>query len=161
MDRDGIINFDTGYISDEKQVKFIKNIHKLVSFFNKLDVPIFVVTNQSGVGRGFLKEKKLNTINEKIKEYFYKNNTYLNQIYYCPHHIDAKILKYKKICKFRKPNNGFYKKIKKQWFLKSDNALMIGDKISDMEFAKKSKISGILFDKPKQDIFKAIFNNKK
>ena len=59
MDRDGIINFDTGYISDEKQVKFIKNIHKLVSFFNKLDVPIFVVTNQSGVGRGFLKEKKI------------------------------------------------------------------------------------------------------
>ena len=77
-----------------------------------------------------------------------------------PHHIDVKILKYKKICKFRKPNNGFYKKIKKQWFLKSDNALMIGDKKAIWNL-QKSKISGILFDKPKQDIFKAIFNNKK
>ena len=57
MDRDGIINFDTGYISDEKQLKFIKNIHKLVSFFNKLDVPIFVVTNQSGVERFSKREK--------------------------------------------------------------------------------------------------------
>ena len=161
LDRDGIINVDTGYISDEKKLKFIKNIHKLINFFNNLSVPIFVVSNQSGVGRGFLTEAKLDKIHKKINDYLHKNNSYINHIYYCPHHLQSKIPKYKKNCKFRKPNNGFYQKIKRQWFLRSNNALMIGDQKSDMEFAKKSNIHGILFDKPKQDIFKAIINNKK
>jgi|TARA_B100000787_G_C16192083_1_gene298162 D,D-heptose 1,7-bisphosphate phosphatase len=161
LDRDGVINYDTGHLSDYVNIKYIDGIVQLIKLFNLKNIPIFVVTNQSAVARGYMSENKLNKINWKIMEYFKSKNCLINRIYYCPHHVESKILKYKKKCKFRKPNNNFFHKIKKDWFLKSNSALMIGDQHSDMLFADKSKINGILFDKPSHNIFKAMNINHK
>ena len=161
LDRDGIINHDSGHIRRYKYIKYIKGIVDLIKFINKTGIPIFIVTNQSVVARGYISENELNNINSKIINYFKSKNCLLNKIYFCPHHINGKVIKYKKNCKFRKPSNGFFHKIKKDWFLKSNKAIMIGDQHSDMLFSNKSNIMGILFDKPSHNIFKAMKNNYK
>lgn len=74
---------------------------------------------------------------------------FIKKIYFCPHHVNARLKKYRKNCNFRKPNNGFYKLLKKQWTLKSDNAIFLDDKIENRNFAIKSKIRFFHFDKKK------------
>ncbi len=139
LDRDGVINIDFGYINDFSKIKFNKKIFKILKLCNQLRVPVFVITNQSGISRNYFSEDKLKKINEQISNFFLKKNVYVNQFYYCPHHTDGKIKKYKINCNCRKPKVGLFNQLKKEWLLKPDKILMLGDKSSDKQFADNIK----------------------
>jgi len=152
LDRDGVINENYGYVGEIKKFKWVEGAIQTIKYFNKKKYNIFIVTNQSGVARGFFSETKVQILHQFIKDQLSKNYCYINQIYYCPFHPKAKIKKYKKNSINRKPKIGLFLKIKKNWFINSKNTFMIGDQNSDIEFAKNCKIKGFLFNE--KNLFK-------
>ncbi len=140
LDRDGVINHDYGYIHKWKNFKIKQNVLKALKFLNKKNILIFVVTNQAGIGKGIFKEKDFFELHKKFKKYLSEKNIYINDVKFCPYHPNAKIKKYRRKTNFRKPGNLMIEEILKQWDIKKEKSIMIGDKLTDLLAAKKSKI---------------------
>jgi D-glycero-D-manno-heptose 1,7-bisphosphate phosphatase len=144
FDRDGVINYDNKYVYKYKDFILKKNI---VPFLRRLKkYYLFIVTNQSGIARGFYKEKDFYLLHKKLKTEFIKKNIFFNDVLFCPHHPQGKIKKYKKKCLFRKPGNKMLRKILFSWNIDIKKSFMIGDSKSDEDCAKKTKIKFIYSD---------------
>lgn len=126
-----------------------------------------VITNQSGVARGFFKIKDVKKIHSYIQKKLKKNEAKIDAFYFCPFHIDGIIKKYKKDSTLRKPNIRMFRLAQKRWNIDLKNSFMIGDQKTDIEFAKKSKITGYLFNQKNlykfinDTIYKKNFNTLK
>ena len=140
LDRDGVINEDKGHVHDMKNLVWTKNIFNSLKYANKKFDHIFIITNQSGIGRGIYTENEFLNFQKKIKEVFLKNNIYIDEVYYCPHHPTHGVNKYKKNCKCRKPKNLMVEKAVNDWSIDRKQSLMIGDNLSDKICANKSNI---------------------
>lgn len=162
LDRDGVINKENNYVHKWKDFKLIPGIIKLLKNLNKKKIPIFIVSNQAGVGKGYYGISDVENLHNKFINFLTSKKIFINQIYYCCHHKKATINKFKKNCSFRKPNNSFFKLIRKSWNLKSNNAILIEDNLNNKLFASKSNIKFILFDlKKNKDIYKFFVNSCK
>ena len=104
-----------------------------------------MVSNQSGVARGYFKLRDVHKLHKYLQQLLKNNNTFLDKIIFCPFHKDGIVEKYKKSSVLRKPNNGMFKLINKKWKVDKKKSFMIGDQLTDMQFAKKSGIKGFLF----------------
>jgi D-glycero-D-manno-heptose 1,7-bisphosphate phosphatase len=153
FDRDGVLNYDKGYTHKIKDLKFKKNVFKTLKLLNKKNINIFIVTNQSGIARGYYSEKDFLDFQIKFKKILEKKNIYINDLRYCPFHKNATIKKYKKNSLFRKPGNLMIEDLKKKWDINIAKSFMIGDKISDKLAAQKSKI---YFEFAEKDIFQQV-----
>ena len=161
LDRDGVINHDYSYVYKWNNFKFISGAIKFLKILTSKKVPIFIITNQAGIGKNFYNEITLKKLHDKLLNYLMSKKIFIKKIYFCPHHVNARLKKYRKNCNFRKPNNGFYKLLKKQWTLKSDNAIFLDDKIENKNFAIKSKIRFFHYDKKKnRNLFKFSIKKK-
>tara|TARA_B100001057_G_C22325836_1_gene747521 strand:- start:150 stop:497 length:348 start_codon:yes stop_codon:yes gene_type:complete len=98
-------------------------------------------------------EKKVIKLNEYIKQLLRKNNCYINEFYYRPYHPKASVIKYRRNSNLRKPKNGIFLKIKKDWDISSKNTIMIGDRHNDIQFAKNCKIKSFLFNEKNLFLF--------
>ncbi len=148
FDRDGVLNsskINNGYIGNIKDFKWIPGAKKTIKFFKENGYKIVVVTNQSGVARGYFKISSIHKIHNHIQNELKKISTSIDEFYFCPYHKDGVVKKYKKKSILRKPNNGMYKLVEKKWGVDKKKSFMIGDQKTDMIFAKKSKIKGYLF----------------
>ena len=87
FDRDGVLNKDQGYTYKIEDWKWINGAISSIKKFNALDYFIFVVTNQSGVGRGFYKESDIELLHDHIIKELLKHKAHIDAIRYCPHHI--------------------------------------------------------------------------
>lgn len=142
LDRDGVINYDFGHVSDIKNVSFYTNIFKLMNKFIN-DYHIFIVTNQSAIGRGYISEKKFRKIMDYFKKVFLKKKLFINDIAYCPHHPKYAKNKYKINCNCRKPKIGMIKELNSNFLINLKKSIFIGDRITDYNCARKSKIKYI------------------
>ena len=140
LDRDGVLNYDTGSVHKLKNFKLKKNVTKAIKYLNKKGINVFIVTNQAGIARGYFTEKSFIYFQKQIKKLLYKKNCYINDLRYCPFHPEAKIYKYKKNSKFRKPGNLMIEDLKKNWDIDLSKSFMIGDKLSDKMAAEKSNL---------------------
>ena len=148
LDRDGVINksiFQKGYIGKKKYFKLIPGVIKSIKYLKFLNYKVVVVSNQSGVARGYFKLRDVHKLHKYLQQLLKNNNTFLDKIIFCPFHKDGIVEKYKKISTLRKPNNGMFKLINKKWKVDKKKSFMIGDQLTDMQFAKKSGIKGFLF----------------
>ena len=148
LDRDGVINkstFQKGYIGEKKYFKLIPGVIKSIKYLKFLNYKVVVVSNQSGVARGYFKIKDVHKLHGYLHQLLKNNNTYLDKVIFCPFHKDGIIKKYKKSSTLRKPNNGMFNVINKKWKVDKKKSFMIGDQTTDMQFAKKSGIKGFLF----------------
>lgn len=149
LDRDGVINsknFNNGYIGSLKYFRWIAGSIKAIKFLNDKNYKVVVVTNQSGVARGFFKIKDVKKIHFYIQKKLKENNAKIDAFYFCPFHKDGIIKKYKKNSSLRKPNIGMFRLVQKKWDIDKKNSFMIGDQKTDIEFAKKAKIKWYLFN---------------
>jgi D-glycero-D-manno-heptose 1,7-bisphosphate phosphatase len=149
LDRDGVINsknFNNGYIGTLKYFKWIKGAIKAIKLLNEKNYKVVVVTNQSGVARGFFTIKDVKKIHIYIQKKLKINNTKIDAFYFCPFHKDGIIKRYKKDSSLRKPKIGMYRLAQKRWNIDRKNSFIIGDQKTDIEFAKKAKINGYLFN---------------
>jgi D-glycero-D-manno-heptose 1,7-bisphosphate phosphatase len=149
LDRDGVINsgkLNNGYVGSLKYFKWVPGAIKAIKFLNEKNYKVVVVTNQSGVARGFFKIKDVKKINSYIQKKLNDNDAKIDKFYFCPFHKDGIIKRYKKRSSLRKPNIGMFRLVQKRWNIDKKNSFMIGDQKTDMEFAKKAKIKGYLFN---------------
>jgi len=153
LDRDGVINYDSGYVYREKDFRFKIGVLKGLKYLIKKNYYIFIVTNQAGIAKGIYTENEFIKLHKKIKLKLQKNNIFFNDVQYSPFHPEAKIKKYKKKSLTRKPGNKMIENIKLNWDLDLKKSFMIGDKITDKLPAEKSKIK---FFYAKGDFFKLI-----
>lgn len=140
FDRDGVLIKNYGYICKIEKIKWLKGVFKAINFLNKKKIKVFIVTNQSGVARGYFTIDELKVFHKFMIKVLKKNNCKIEEIFFCPHHKEGIIKKYSKNCSCRKPNNKMILKIMNKYKLKSDNLFMIGDQKTDYLCAKKSKI---------------------
>ena len=140
LDRDGVINHDYGYVHELNHFEFKKGVLDGLKELIKRKYYVFIVTNQAGIGKNIFKLDDFYNLQTKIKNNLSQKNIYFDDVQYCPFHPKAKIIKYRKISKYRKPNNGMIEHIKKNWIVDLKKSFFIGDKKTDMLAAKKSKI---------------------
>lgn len=155
LDRDGVINskkYMGGYIGSLKYFRWIPGAIKTIRFLNKNKYKVVVVTNQSGVARGFFKIKDVIKIHSFIQKKLKLNNAKINAFYFCPFHQDGIIKRYKKDSLLRKPKIGMFRLAQQRWNIDLKNSFMIGDQKTDMQFARRAKIKGYLFNK--KNLFK-------
>jgi D-glycero-D-manno-heptose 1,7-bisphosphate phosphatase len=132
LDRDGVIVEDTGYISTPVELKIIQDI---IPVLKKLQhsFRLIVVTNQSGVARGYFTEEDLFAINERILQMLADFGLGLDAIYYCPHHPQVGNDEYRVQCECRKPKPGLIKLAAEEFNIELDRSFLIGDKESDIQ----------------------------
>lgn len=147
LDRDGVINYDTGYVHKWSKFKFMPGVLKGLKLINKKNYLTFIVTNQSGIARGIFTEKKFLFLHQKIKTYLSKKKIYFDDVQYSPYHPKGKVLRYKKRSLTRKPGNLMIKKIFDNFFINKKKSFMLGDKKSDEIAAKKSGLK-FYYSKP-------------
>lgn len=132
LDRDGTINEDKVYLSDVRNLKIIPGAIEAANLLKKEGFLIFIVSNQSGLARGFFGPEDLERIHDKIKEIFP-----LDGIYYCPHHPDED-------CPCRKPKPKMVLDIADKFRVDLGRSYLIGDALSDIEMGQRAGCKSIL-----------------
>ena len=153
LDRDGVINYDYGYVHKIKNFKFRPGVIKGLQYLKKKNYYIFVVTNQAGIGKKIYSEKQFIKLHKNINEKLKKYNIFIDEVQYSPYHEKAKVIKFRKKSNMRKPGNKMIKNIKSKWDLDLKKSFMVGDKISDKKAAEKSNLN---FYYAKNNFFKQI-----
>ena len=144
LDRDGVINKDLNYVHKKDDFYFKYGIFKLLKKALEKNYEIIIITNQSGIGRGFYSEEDFWDLMSWVQKIFLKKKILIKKIYFCPHHPTHAIGKYKKVCKCRKPNSLLFEKAKKEFNIDMQKSIMIGDKESDLEAAEKAGVSKLI-----------------
>lgn len=146
LDRDGTIIEDTGYIHLRSKIKFLPRVSQAIKLLNKNGAKVIIITNQSGVARGYFTEETVKEINSYIQESLAKQGAFINKMYYCPHHVEGIIEEYTRECYCRKPNPGMIEKAAYEFNLDLKNSFVVGDKISDMEAGYRAGCQTILLE---------------
>ena len=102
LDRDGTINEDADYLSDPSGVVLIEGAARAIKLLNDRGIKVIVVTNQSGVGRGYFKDSDVEAVNARLKELLAREGALVDAIYHCPHRPDEG-------CECRKPGTALAK----------------------------------------------------
>jgi D-glycero-D-manno-heptose 1,7-bisphosphate phosphatase len=144
LDRDGTINEDVGYPNQFSQINIYPDSFEAVRKINQAGFLAVIVTNQSGIGRGFITEGELQVIHQKIESAFSKHKAHLDGIYSCPHYPLSSAPLYRKNCSCRKPNPGLALQAASELNIDLESSYMIGDKVEDMLFGWNIKASSIL-----------------
>ena len=150
LDRDGVLNksnINNGYIGHKKDYKWIPGSIDAIAYIKSKGFKTVLVTNQSGIARGFFKYRDVQKLHNYMQKELKKNNAKIDKILFCPYHSEGIVKKYKLKSKLRKPEIGMFKLIEKIWKIDKSNSFMIGDQSSDMKFAKKANIKGFLLKK--------------
>jgi D-glycero-D-manno-heptose 1,7-bisphosphate phosphatase len=146
LDRDGVLNKDSGYVYKIKDFIWKKNIIKLIKYFNDNNYYVVVLTNQSGVGRGFYKEKEVKKLHDWINLELRKKGAFIDKFYYAPYYSNSKYAIYRKNKILRKPNVGMLDLALKEFNINLNKSIMLGDKDIDYLTAKKKKIKFFFVD---------------
>jgi len=145
IDRDGTINYDPeGYICKPEKFELFPNTPEAIKKLNQSGFKVFVVTNQSGIARGYYSEDDVSRIHQKLRITLSETDAEIDDIFISPYHKDGKIEPYNIDHKDRKPGLGMFYKARKMYDLDIKNSYMIGDKHSDIEFGKKAGLTTIL-----------------
>lgn len=144
LDRDGTINVEKSYLYKWEDFEFEKNAIEGLKELKNLGYEFIVVTNQSGIGRGYYTEEDLVALNNQMTEKLKEFGIEILECFYCPHHPEKGIGKYKVDCNCRKPNPGMLLEGIKKYDVDIENSFMIGDKKGDLEAGKKASLKSIL-----------------
>ena len=140
LDRDGVINYDYGYVGSIDKFKFIDEIFNLVRNANDHNFKVIVITNQSGIARGYYSEDDFINLNKWMIQSFRKRGCKITETFYCPFHPKEGINIYKQKSFDRKPNPGMILKAAQKYSIDLKKSILVGDKISDIMAGKAAKI---------------------
>ena len=141
IDRDGTINVDVHYLNNPKEFEMYPGVGEGVKKLKDNGFKIIIITNQSGIARGYFTEEVLSKIHERMEIEFNVFDVKLDGIYYCPHHPDDN-------CDCRKPQIGLFEKAIIEHDIDVDKSYMIGDKLLDIDAGKKVGVETILALEP-------------
>lgn len=136
LDRDGVVNVEKDYLYKIEDFEFIDGIFELCKYFQDLNYEIFVVTNQSGIARGFYTKDDFEVLTSWMLKEFAKKKIIIKKVYHCPHHPDISGM-----CDCRKPHPGMLLDAKREFGVDLDNSLLVGDKERDIEAALNAGVN--------------------
>lgn len=141
LDRDGVINVDTGYVSHSDDFVFIEGVIDACRQIKEKGYQLIVITNQSGIARGYFSEDEFMTLTEWMDWSLADKGVDLDGIYFCPHHPDKGIGDYKQACDCRKPQPGMINSAIKHLDIDVSQSYLVGDKSSDLQAGKNAGIA--------------------
>jgi D-glycero-D-manno-heptose 1,7-bisphosphate phosphatase len=133
IDRDGTINIDGGYINHPDRFVIYPFAAQAVRLLNLCGFLCVVVTNQSGIGKGFYNTAVMEEIHSKMLSHFKREGARIDGIYSCPHDPEAKLPEYRVECECRKPKTGMLRTAAAELPIDLKDTYMIGDKYSDIK----------------------------
>jgi D-glycero-D-manno-heptose 1,7-bisphosphate phosphatase len=131
LDRDGIINEDVAYAYRPDQIKFLEPVFALCKAAVAKGYLVIVVTNQSGIARGYFSEEDVNSLHAWMAGEFLKRGIPITAFYYCPYHLKGSVEKYRMDSDLRKPRPGMVIQAALDYNIDISRSIMIGDKSSD------------------------------
>jgi D-glycero-D-manno-heptose 1,7-bisphosphate phosphatase len=140
LDRDGVINKEVGYLHKIKDFKFIDGVFDACLYFRSLGYQLIIVTNQSGIGRGYYNEDDFHVVNNWMLEKFSKKDINILDVFFCPHGPESD-------CNCRKPKPGMFNQANNKYGIDMKNSWMIGDKEADVQAAKTAGIQNTILVK--------------
>jgi D-glycero-D-manno-heptose 1,7-bisphosphate phosphatase len=144
LDRDGTINEEMGYINHPDRFIIFPFVAESIKIFNEMGLKVIVVTNQSGVARGYFKESLVVELHETLQKKMQEQGAQIDSIYYCPHHPKEGRGKYKLNCNCRKPKPGMVLKAVDEYDIDVQKSYMIGDRYKDILFARNLNMKSAL-----------------
>ncbi|KZN46783.1 hypothetical protein N474_04030 [Pseudoalteromonas luteoviolacea CPMOR-2] len=141
LDRDGVINHDHAYVHTIDEFEFIEGVFEACQQFSRRGYKIIVVTNQSGIGRGYYDEQQFSLLSKWMCEQFATHHVEIDGVYFCPHHPKKALPKYLRACDCRKPEPGMLLQAIKDHDIDPAQSIMVGDKVSDLGAAKAAGVT--------------------
>jgi D,D-heptose 1,7-bisphosphate phosphatase len=145
LDRDGVVNVDHGYIGSRDRFEWTPGVLEATSAAAGAGWHVFVVTNQSGVARGYYDEAAVNALHAWMVSEVRQAGGTIDDIRYCPYHEDAAVPAYRRASDWRKPAPGMLLDLMSAWELDPERCIMIGDQETDMAAARAAGMAGRRF----------------
>lgn len=145
LDRDGVITQEPPHYAHRvDDLEFIPRSPEAIKLLNENHFMVIVVSNQSGIARGYYQEEDTIAFNQAMEKKLAEIGAHIDAIYYCPHHPEAKIDKYRIDCDCRKPKNGMLKMAEKNMNIDLKQSFIVGDRLSDIEAGRSVDCKTIL-----------------
>ncbi len=137
LDRDGTILNETGYLGDPKKMRFYRDVFRGLKILSQLGFPLVVVSNQSGLARGYFSKRDYARVNSAFLTVLKKRGVEIAAVYICPHLPTAE-------CSCRKPRTGLLRLAARKLRIDVRKSFVIGDQLRDIELARNARATGIL-----------------
>lgn len=144
LDRDGTINEQMGYINHISRFHLLPDVAMAIKLLNDNHIPVVVVSNQSGLARGYFPPELVDQVHDKMKRLLAQDGAHVDGIYICPHHPEAKEKKYRQQCSCRKPETGMLEQAAAEMHLDLQQSFLVGDRWSDIKCAANAGSTPIL-----------------
>jgi len=144
LDRDGTINEEVGYLDRLEKLRLVPGAAEAIRLINRSGMKAVVVTNQSGVARGFFTEAFVDEVHSHLREMLQEEGASLDGFYFCPHHPTEGRGRYLRSCNCRKPSPGLLLRAIEELSLEPERSYMVGDTLKDIEAASRIGARGIL-----------------
>lgn len=145
FDRDGVLNEDVAYLYKIEDLRWVEGAREAVAYLTRLGYEIFIVTNQSGIARGYYTVADMERLHDYMRQELAGCGGKITAIYYCPHHPEGSVPEYSISCDCRKPKPGMLLQALHDHHVDKEQSFLIGDSPSDVEAAEAAGIRGYLF----------------
>lgn len=141
LDRDGVVTKEKSYVCTVKDMEIFPYAAECIQQIKNKGYYTIIVTNQSGIARGLFTENDLQMMHQYLKK-----ETGVDAVYYCPHHPEGKIQKYRKICHCRKPEKGMIEQACSEYRIDLDRSFMVGDRAGDIIMGQRMGLKTVLLE---------------
>ena len=146
LDRDGTIINEVNYLSRLQDVELLPRAGEAIARLNRQQIPVILISNQSGVARGKFSESFVTETHNYLQKILTREGAHLDDFFFCPHHPEAGIAPYKKVCDCRKPAPGLLHEAASRHRIDLSKSYVVGDKLIDVELALRAESTGILVE---------------
>lgn len=146
LDRDGVVNKEKNYVHKFENFELVPNALKGLKRIDFENYLVLILTNQAGIAKGYYTKEEFKEFDRQMKDFLSEKGINIAKTYFCPHHSEAKIKKFKKKCSCRKPGIGMLKKAEEEFNLNLSHSYLIGDKTSDILAGKRAGCATILVE---------------
>jgi D-glycero-D-manno-heptose 1,7-bisphosphate phosphatase len=147
LDRDGVLNVDHGYVCSADRLDWVDGAFSALRRLKQADYLLIVVTNQSGIGRGYYDEASMRVFHQGLNQELAAHGGAIDAFYFCPFHAEARLPQYRHPNHpDRKPNPGMLLRAMREWPIDATRSFLIGDKPSDIAAANAAGLPGHLFE---------------
>jgi D-glycero-D-manno-heptose 1,7-bisphosphate phosphatase len=144
IDRDGTLNEQMGYVNHPSRFKILPRVPQAIRMLNRRGFLVFVVTNQSGVARGYYPLDLVNALHRLLLSRIKEKKGTIDGIFFCPHHPAGSVPEFSVDCNCRKPKTGLIEQACNTFEIDLKRSFVVGDMCTDMELAQRAGLSGVL-----------------
>ena len=159
LDRDGVLNVNHGYVHEQKDLDWCQGAREAIKAANDAGWLVVVVSNQSGIGRGYYSEEAFHRFMDIMSSELADVGGHFDAVYHCPHHPEGAKGEYLRQCDCRKPEPGMLLAAERDWGMDMAASVMIGDSPSDIEAGRRAGVGRcLLYDHNRNDLSRLVYS---